>query len=440
MSLILTQQDIRKREFWEPCTSKEELYWHIKTFLKIDLPQYIVDERSTSTPLDFIWSVYETMLTNAGSMRHVVATSRNCMKTLSSAIIHFYAIIHFRRDTIQLAAIRPQSLACIRYLDKFLTIDEVKQYSNINNKDAKILQNMPANYFTIKHDAKVQVAVGTLEGVNSLRGSCFTGSTEILVPYYERTRVDRGRYKNYTLDGIYKRFQKGEELNVISINPQTLVLEEKPILAVRRQINTERLLITLNTNKTIECTEEHLLSYEYDGQLQYKQANTFKPNDRILIKNHLSNNTVDAEFMQSIEVIEKQEFDGSLISFDDVIVGSLLGDGCLYRKTKNGVKVFNADFSITKTASAEPYLEYLVSIMQPIVPKVKINHHSYSGYTGKQQCQLTTGLNAIFTPLYNKWYPNGKKIVPKDLKITWGVLNLQKCQAFLEITEPVREN
>jgi len=23
---------------------------------------------------------------------------------------------------------------------------------------------------------------------------------------------------------------------------------------------------------------------------------------------------------------------------------------------------------------------------------------------------------------------------------SWGVLNLQKCQAFLEITEPVREN
>lgn len=170
-SLVLSPEEIRKREFWEPCQSKEELYLHIKTFLNIDLPRYTIDEFSTSNPLDFIWSIYEVMLTNQGSFRHVVACSRNSMKTLGSAIIHFYALIHFRRDCCQMAAIKSQSGACIKYIDKFLMIPEVAGYSNINNQQEKILTNLPANSFTDKSEAKLLVIVATLKGTNSARAS-----------------------------------------------------------------------------------------------------------------------------------------------------------------------------------------------------------------------------------------------------------------------------
>jgi len=79
-SIILSPEEIRRREFWQPCQTKEELYLHIKTFLDIDVPRYTVDEMSTSSALDFVWSVYSAMHTNSGYLRHVVATSRNCMK------------------------------------------------------------------------------------------------------------------------------------------------------------------------------------------------------------------------------------------------------------------------------------------------------------------------------------------------------------------------
>jgi hypothetical protein len=92
--------------------------------------------------------------------------------TLGSAIIHFYAMLHFRRDCCQLAATKPQSQACIKYLDKFLMIPEVVDYADINNKEEKILRLLPANEFTNKPDCKIIVMVATLKGTNSARGSC----------------------------------------------------------------------------------------------------------------------------------------------------------------------------------------------------------------------------------------------------------------------------
>lgn len=305
--VLLSPEDIRKREFWSICQTEEELYLHIKTFLNIDLPRYCVDELSTSNPLDFIWSIYQTMLTNSGDMRHVVACSRNSMKcnaegtlvatptgpieiqnlkigdtvydelglpiivigvwdqgvqecvdlswggkvwatctvehpwltqsvsndfiqevkkvcefststriinikdtvtekepiqitpagkrhcwditvdsptslyclqnglithnTLASAILHFYAMLHFRRDCCQLAATKAQSQACIKYLDKFLMIPEVEDHADINNKEEKILKNLPSNEFTDKNDCKITVIVATLKGTNSSRSS-----------------------------------------------------------------------------------------------------------------------------------------------------------------------------------------------------------------------------------------------------------------------------
>jgi len=85
--VILTPEEYRKREFWEVCSSKEELYLHIKMFLNIDLPRYNVDELSTSNPLEFMWSIYNTMLTNSGDFRHVVAVNRNGMKCIEKTTL-----------------------------------------------------------------------------------------------------------------------------------------------------------------------------------------------------------------------------------------------------------------------------------------------------------------------------------------------------------------
>lgn len=77
----------RLQFFFEPCKTREELKWHIKAFLQLELPEQIIDEDSTSSSFDFVWSVYQTMLTGKGETRHVVAASRNTAKCLAEGTL-----------------------------------------------------------------------------------------------------------------------------------------------------------------------------------------------------------------------------------------------------------------------------------------------------------------------------------------------------------------
>jgi hypothetical protein len=71
-----------------PCRSKEELNQWIKTFFGIPLPDYTLDEDSTSSPMQFVWDVYETALTGKRDRTtFVVAASRNSCKCLKEGTL-----------------------------------------------------------------------------------------------------------------------------------------------------------------------------------------------------------------------------------------------------------------------------------------------------------------------------------------------------------------
>ena len=167
---------------YEPCSSKEELHQHIKSFLKIDVPMHTIDEDSNSNPLELLWSVYHTMLTGKGPQRVVVASARNSMKSLSAAIIRFYSMIHFRRTGTHLAATMDQSATLLMYLDRFLMIDGVKEYIAATNTRMKELKGLPRNSFTKNSQCVLRIAVATKKGVNSQRGSFNTRDETELIP------------------------------------------------------------------------------------------------------------------------------------------------------------------------------------------------------------------------------------------------------------------
>lgn len=154
----------------------------MKAFLNLDLPDRIIDEESTSTPVDFIWEVYKVMLTGQGPSRHVVAASRNTAKTLCAAIIRFYGMVHFRRNGTHLAANLDQSNSASNYLSKFLKIDEVAPFISVNNTREKTLRGLPPNSYTKRDEATLRIAVATVGGVNSQRGSLNTRDELDLVP------------------------------------------------------------------------------------------------------------------------------------------------------------------------------------------------------------------------------------------------------------------
>jgi len=102
------------------------------------------------------------------------------------------------------------------------------------------------------------------------------------------------------------------------------------------------------------------------------------------------------------------------------IEGELLGDGCLYSKSK-----YSAQF--TYSSKYNEYINYISNTLLKFgirrTGKIyfrenihyKINNipthskESYS-YTSKRYAELK--------PLYDKWYPEGKKIVPRDIELT----------------------
>lgn len=177
----MTPED-RQMVFFEPCKTKEELQWFMKAFLNVDLPDRIIDEDSTSSPVDFIWDVYKCMLTGKGPTRHVVAAARNSAKTLAAVIVRFFGMVHFRRDGTHLAANLEQSKSASRYLNRFLSGPDIAPFVVKNNTREIELANLPANSYTKRNISVLQVAVATLGGVNSQRGSLNTRDELDLVP------------------------------------------------------------------------------------------------------------------------------------------------------------------------------------------------------------------------------------------------------------------
>lgn len=88
------------------------------------------------------------------------------------------------------------------------------------------------------------------------------------------------------------------------------------------------------------------------------------------------------------------------------INGELLGDGCLISYSK-----YSAQFYYTSKFPG--YYEYIKDILKSFsiyqMGKLYIYSHYYY-YVSKRYAELL--------PLHKKWYSDGKKIVPKDLKLT----------------------
>jgi hypothetical protein len=120
----------------------------------------------------------------------------------------------------------------------------------------------------------------------------------------------------------------------------------------------------------------------------------------------------------------------------DVIIGNLLGDGTLAACL--GMR--NSNFRINQEIKKKEYVEYLQKIYAPFSvndlyegkskkPRRidgKISHEFWDGgfcYYAKME----THCHPIFTKLREKWYPNGVKIVPKDLILNWQILAIWFC-------------
>lgn len=110
----------------------------------------------------------------------------------------------------------------------------------------------------------------------------------------------------------------------------------------------------------------------------------------------------------------------------DVLTGLMLGDGSLsIRKS-----CLNPRLTIRRQISDLPYLQWQFEIFRNLCRDKAITTGSsfdkrYNKYY--PYCNLETRYIPAFKEIYDKWYPNGKKIVPLDLKLNPMIIAVWIC-------------
>lgn len=388
-----------EEQFFAVCDTKAQLKQWIKTFLDIDLPDCTIDDNSNSNPMDFIWDVYSAAKDgDPNRTTFVVAASRNSAKTLASSIIEFLLMVHFARDIVHMAAILDQSLAAIRYLDKYLALPIISKFAKTDSKRIKELNRLPSSPHRPVGYSKLQVVVSTKKSANAQRASCLTNESKVLCLSGKNNKVGY-----ISIGQIVSEFSRGNSRKVLSFNPKTGVMEKKDIIAAIKKKDYVYQL-TFDNDSIVRATKDHKFC-TLNGNLE----------SAISVEN--------MKLGDEIESIEKFSIDSEwkdVFSAEDIVTGSLLGDGCLFqRKNKpDGTPYFgNSFFSMTKTETVMNYMEWVVQKLS-VFSRMRISNPRKSGYTGKYTNRnVSSGQHEYWTDLRKKWYPNGKKIVPKDLQL-----------------------
>ena len=147
------------------CESKELLHKWIKTFLDLDMPDCIVCEESSASPMDMIWNTYDAARSGKPEMSsQLYFASRDSFKTLSAAIIEVLMLVHFRRTASHMGAVVQQSKKCYDYFQRFMRKDPLDQI-------VKIKDTMERTELDLTNDwdmnPYLQIVRCTMAGANS---------------------------------------------------------------------------------------------------------------------------------------------------------------------------------------------------------------------------------------------------------------------------------
>ena len=102
---------------------------------------------------------------------------------------------------------------------------------------------------------------------------------------------------------------------------------------------------------------------------------------------------------------------------EQILNGHLLGDGSIGKQYKNG----NAKFIIKRKTEDKQYLLWSAKHFENYLYETGLSdYENFDKRTNKTYYASTmvTRSLPVFTKYYDKWYPEDKKIVPKDLILT----------------------
>lgn len=101
---------------------------------------------------------------------------------------------------------------------------------------------------------------------------------------------------------------------------------------------------------------------------------------------------------------------------EQVLIGGLLGDTHIYAYEHH----ITVGLAIGRAIKDKEYLQYQFDIFRDFCSSDIKERAAFDKRTNKNYicCSFRTQCAEVFVPFRNKWYPNGIKIVPKDLQLT----------------------
>jgi hypothetical protein len=153
-------------------SSAEEIRDWVKFFLGLEIPLYITDPDSNSSPLDAIWQIYETFKNNSGDKNpgYVLMSCREGMKTVSVAILEVLLLLHFELEIAHAAATETQSAQGLQYIEDFLLkVEPLMAVSGWNNqtKNKRTVRFKTSN----GKSPFIKIVICTAKGMNSLHAN-----------------------------------------------------------------------------------------------------------------------------------------------------------------------------------------------------------------------------------------------------------------------------
>lgn len=112
----------KRKLLFVPLETKDALHDWIELFLGMDIPDSLVDEESTISPMGAIWEIYDKCRRNDDPDFNTVLNyaSRMSFKTLGASILEVLMVYHLGRSVAHMAAIEGQAKKSQEYVKKFL--------------------------------------------------------------------------------------------------------------------------------------------------------------------------------------------------------------------------------------------------------------------------------------------------------------------------------
>lgn len=186
---IPNKDELRRRILFTALESKDALHDWIMEFLGYDIPDSLVDERSTASPMESIWTVYDRCRRNVDEewSRVLSYASRMSFKTLGAAILEVLMVLHLGRSVAHMAAIEPQARKSQEYVKKALKRPYIRDFvvgdnarrvdvvRYVHKKTGLVLapkdwKALPTDLARDEYEEKtnyITIVVCTLQGANS---------------------------------------------------------------------------------------------------------------------------------------------------------------------------------------------------------------------------------------------------------------------------------